>query len=102
MIFVRYLQGIEEDELSFARELFPKTRQHGLEIGIRLKDDFEEGEGAEEEEESKMVMYKRKEKEEEEERKEEREYYEEEETSARESELSSASDSVSLEVRSPI
>ena len=24
-----YLQGIEEEELSFARELFPKTRQHG-------------------------------------------------------------------------
>ena len=89
------MQGIEEDELSFARELFPKTRQHGLEIGIRLKDDFEEDEGDEEEEENKMVMNKRKEKEE---RREENEYYEEEETSARESELSSASDSVSLEV----
>ena len=97
--YVRYLQGIEEYELSFARELFPKTQQHGLEIGIRLKDDLDLGE-EEQEEEGKMVMYKRQEGERKYEEKEEREY--EEETSPRESELSSASDSVSLEVRSPI
>ena len=90
-----YLQGIEEDEISFARELFPKTRQHGVAIGIRLKDDldFEENE-----EEVKMSVSKRLEEEGKYEEKEEREYEEEEETSARESELSSASDSVSLEV----
>ena len=97
---VIYLQGIEEEELSFARELFPKTRQHGLEIGIRLKDDLDLEENDPEEEEGKMVMYKRQEGERKYEGKEEREY--EEETSPRESELSSASDSVSLEVCCPV
>ena len=95
-----FLQGIEEEELSFARELFPKTRQHGLEIGIRLKDDLDLEENDPEEEEGKMVMYKRQEGERKYEGKEEREY--EEETSPRESELSSASDSVSLEVCCPV
>ena len=95
------MQGIEEDEISFARELFPKTRQHGLAIGIRLKDDLEEDEGDQEEEEGEVSVYKRQEgaqKYKEEEEEEEEREYEEEETSARESELSSASDSVSLEV----
>ena len=96
---VTYIQGIEEDEISFARELFPKTRQHGLAIGIRLKDDlaFEENE-----EEVKMSINKRHEEDQKYEEKEEREYEEDEETSARESELSSASDSVSLEVFSQL
>ena len=96
---VTYIQGIEEDEISFARGLFPKTRQHGVAIGIRLKDDldFEENE-----EEVKMSINKRHEEEGKYEEKEEREYEEDEETSARESELSSASDSVSLEVFSQL
>ena len=86
---VTYFQGIEEDEISFARDLFPKTQQHGMAIGIRQKDDPELGEvGGKEGEEEDNVM----------ERKVEEREYEEEETSARESELSSASDSVSLEV----
>ena len=87
---VTYFQGIEEDEISFARDLFPKTRQHGMAIGIRQKDDPDLGEedGKEGEEEDKVMRQEM-------ERKVE---YEEEETSARESELSSASDSVSLEV----
>ena len=94
-----YFQGIEEDEISFARGLFPKTRQHGVAIGIRLKDDldFEENE-----EEVKLSMNKRHEEDKKYEEKEEREYEEDEETSARESELSSASDSVSLEVFSQL
>ena len=95
---VTYIQGIEEEEISFARGLFPKTRQHGVAIGIRLKDDldFEENE-----EEVKLSINKRHEEDQKYE-KEEREYEEDEETSARESELSSASDSVSLEVFSQL
>ena len=93
-----YIQGIDEGEISFARGLFPKTRQHGVAIGIRLKDDldFEENE-----EEVKLSINKRHEEDQKYE-KEEREYEEDEETSARESELSSASDSVSLEVFSQL
>ena len=90
---VTYFQGIEEDEISFARDLFPKTQQHGMAIGIRQKDDPDLGEvdGKEGEEEDKVMRQEM-------ERKVQEREYEEEETSARESELSSASDSVSLEV----
>ena len=61
-------QGIEEDEISLLDELFPKTKEHGEEIGIRVKGEVEEEE--------------------------------EGDTSGRESVLSEASDSVSIEVPS--
>ena len=92
-------QGIEEEDISFARELFPKTRQHGLALGIhQLNDeegDLEEGEeddgDAEKEEKVRMIMRRQ-------DGKENKRQEQEEEMSEHESDLSSASESVSLEV----
>ena len=91
-------QGIEEEDISFARELFPKTRQHGLALGIHQRNDEEgdldeeEDDGdAEKEEKVRMMMSRQ-------DGKEKKRQEQEEEMSERESDLSSASESVSLEV----
>ena len=91
-------QGIEEEDISFARELFPKTRQHGLALGIHQRNDEEgdleeeEDDGdAEKEEKVRMIMRRQ-------DGKENRRQEQEEEMSEHESDLSSASESVSLEV----
>ena len=91
-------QGIGEEDISFARELLPKTRQHGLALGIHQRNDEEgdleeeEGEGdAEKEEKVRMIMRRQ-------DGKENRRQEQEEEMSEHESDLSSASESVSLEV----
>ena len=91
-------QGIEEEDISFARELFPKTRQHGLALGIHQRNDeegdLEEGEDdgdAEKEEKVRMIMRRQ-------DGKENKRQEQEEEMSEHESDLSSASESVSLEV----
>ena len=90
-------QGIEEEDISFARELFPKTRQHGLALGIHQRNDEEgdleqeEDDGdAEKEEKVRMIMRRQDGK--------ENKRQAEEEMSEHESDLSSASESVSLEV----
>ena len=91
-------QGIEEEDISFARELFPKTRQHGLALGIHQRND-EEGDLEEEEDdgdaekEDKVRMMRSRQ-----DGKEIKRQEQEEEMSDRESDLSSASESVSLEV----
>ena len=90
-------QGIEEEDISFAREIFPKTRQHGLALGIHQRHDEEgdleeEGDDGDAEKEEKMMMMRRQD------GKENKRQEEEEEMSERESDLSSASESVSLEV----
>ena len=91
-------QGIEEEDISFARELFPKTRQHGLALGIHQRNDeegdLEEGEDdgdAKKEEKVRMIMRRQ-------DGKENWRQEQEEEMSEHESDLSSASESVSLEV----
>ena len=96
--FMAISQGIEEEDISFARELFPKTRQHGLALGIHQRND-EEGDldeeeddrDAEKEEKVRMMMSRQ-------DGKEIKRQEQEEEMSERESDLSSASESVSLEV----
>ena len=94
-------QGIEEEDISFARELFPKTRQHGLALGIHQRNDEEgdleeeEDDGdAEKEEKVRMMMSRQVTQD----GKEKKRQEQEEEMSERESDLSSASESVSLEV----
>ena len=96
--FMAISQGIEEEDISFARELFPKTRQHGLALGIHQRNDEEgdlkeeEDDGdAEKEEKVRMIMRRQ-------DGKENRRQEQEEEMSEHESDLSSASESVSLEV----
>ena len=96
--FMAISQGIEEEDISFARELFPKTRQHGLALGIHQRHD-EEGDLEEEEDdgdaekEDKVRMMRSRQ-----DGKEIKRQEQEEEMSDRESDLSSASESVSLEV----
>ena len=90
-------QGIEEEDISFARELLPKTRQHGLALGIHQQNDEEgdleeEDDGDAEKEEKVRMMMRRQD------GKENRRQEQEEEMSEHESDLSSASESVSLEV----
>ena len=91
-------QGIEEEDISFARELFPKTRQHGLALGIHQRNDEEgdleeeEDDGDAEKEENVRMIWRRQD------GKEYKRQEQEEEMSEHESDLSSASESVSLEV----
>ena len=96
--FMAISQGIEEEDISFARELFPKTRQHGLALGIHQRHDEEgdleeeEDDGDAEKEEKVRMMMRRQD------GKEINRQEQEEEMSERESDLSSDSESVSLEV----